>query len=200
MIFYKYILAMLEKFDEKYLPQLVERVLPLWNVDGASTEFNRKYVEMIIRTNMHENQMQFQLTQENQLCSIAFGAAKTDTSNTTWLNEQLNILDEQGKNSFIFGRKYLLMMEEKTFSYMNEDDVKLCLFVSLKKGYGKKILDETMEFFRSQGYKNMYLWTDGECNVQWYFDHDYQLILQEEYQPFSTPQEPYMTYIFKKEL
>ena len=30
-------------------------------------------------------------------------------------------------------------MEEKTFSFMTADDVKLCLFISLEKGWGAGI-------------------------------------------------------------
>lgn len=191
---------MLETFEEKYIPQIVERVLPLWNVDGATEEFNRLYVEMIIRTNMHENNFQFQITENKELCSIAFGAKKTDISSTIWLDKTYSTLSPEGKNSFTVGRKYLLMMEDKTFSYMTDEDIKLCLFVSLKKGYGNKILNEVIKYFKSLGYKNMYLWTDEECNVDWYYKNGYELISKEKYEPFSSPDYNYMTYIFKKKL
>lgn len=191
---------MLEKFEEKYIPQIVERVLPLWNVDGASDNFNRLYVEMIIRTNMHENNWQFQIAEDNKLYAIAFCANKNDTSNNEWIEKQYHILNNESKKSFDFGRKYLLMMEDKTFSYMNDDDIKLCLFVSMQKGYGTKILNEVANYFKKIGYKNIYLWTDGECNVDWYFKNDYQLIEKEVYEPFSSEDYKYMTYIFKKSL
>lgn len=191
---------MLEKFDEENIPQLIERVLPLWNVDNATEDFNRLYVEMIIRTNMHENNLQFQLQEDNQLCSIAFAANKKDISNNSWFENQYSLLDEQSKKSFSIGRKYLLTMEEKTFAYMNDNDIKLCLFISLKKGYGAKILSEASEHFKKLGYKNLYLWTDGECNVEWYFKNGFQLILEEIYEPFSSDDYKYMTYIFKKKL
>lgn len=191
---------MLEKFDEENIPQLIERVLPLWNVDNATEDFNRLYVEMIIRTNMHENNLQFQLQEDNQLCSIAFAANKKDISNNSWFENQYSLIDEQSKKSFSIGRKYLLTMEEKTFAYMNDNDIKLCLFISLKKGYGTKILSEASEHFKKLGYKNLYLWTDGECNVEWYFKNGFQLILEEIYEPFSSDDYKYMTYIFKKKL
>lgn len=191
---------MLEEFDEKNIDAIVQRVLPLWHVDGADEDFNRKYVEMIIRTNMHQNHMQFQLCQNQQLCAIAFAAQKGDVSSTTWLEKQLSLLGEQERFTFKTGRQYLLMMEEKTFALMSEKDVKLCLFVSLRKGFGSKILDMVTQKLKAAGYQNIYLWTDGECNVQWYFDNQFQLVQQEEYIPFSRPGQPYMTYIFKKSL
>lgn len=196
----EYFYHMLEKFEEKYIPQIVERVLPLWHVDAATEDFNRLYVEMIIRTNMHENNWQFQIAEDEKLYSIAFCANKNDISNNDWLEKQYQKLNKDGKNSFDFGRKYLLMMEDKTFAYMNNDDIKLCLFVSMQKGYGSKILNEVADFFRDKGYKNIYLWTDGECNVDWYFKNGYQLINEEVYEPFSSEDYKYMTYIFKKPL
>lgn len=191
---------MLQQFDINNIPQLVERLFPLWKVDGAEDSFNKLYVEMIIRTNMHENKMQFQLTEENQLCAIAFAAVKNDINDSTWLDFQLEKLNETERNSFMTGQKYLQMMEERTFAYMTENDIKLCLFVSIKKGYGKKILTEAADCFKKLGYRNIYLWTDGECNVQWYFDNGYELLQEDIYEPFSTEDFKYKTYIFRKKI
>lgn len=193
-------MTVFNSFEERYLPCLVERLMSLWGVNGETDEFNRLYVEMVVRTNMHLNDIQFQLTENNSLKAIAFGAAKNDKEYSDWYLKHLKTMDIHAKSIFETGRKYLLRMEEKTFSLMNEDDVKLCLFVSLETGWGKKILAQVMEKFKSRGYKNMFLWTDSECNVQWYFDNGYQLLEQEEYEPFSTDVQKYMTYIFKKSL
>ena len=91
-------------------------------------------------------------------------------------------------------------MDEKTFSFMNADDVKLCLFISLEKGWGTTILREAQKYFVEAGFKNLYLWTDGECNVDWYFKNGFELVLEEEYSEFSLPEKPYLTYVFRKKL
>ena len=57
-----------------------------------------------------------------------------------------------------------------------------------------------MNFYRSKGFKTMYLWTDCECNVEWYAIRGYELVEEGTFEPFSTPEEPYKTYIFKKPL
>ncbi len=220
---------MLKQFDEKYLPSLVTRLLPLWNVPGESEAFNRRYVEMIIRTNMHENDLQFMLTDDGETCSggegcsgeekyisgeaagtegiqelkaIAFGATKGDKSDDGWFSRLVESASAREGVIFENGRRYLNYMEEKTFSLMSPEDVKLCLFVSLETGWGSRILSEAVREFKSRGYKNMFLWTDCECNVQWYFDNGWELLCEEEYEPFSTGsgdgRTKYMTYIFKK--
>lgn len=209
----------LKHFDEKYIPSLVNRLLPLWNVPGESEDFNRRYVEMIIRTNMHVNDMQFMMTEKtagktsiSDLKAIAFAAAKSDKSDGSWFFKFLEDASSRERNIFQTGRRYLNYMEEKTFSLMKNDDVKLCLFVSLERGWGSRILSEAVKEFKARGYKNMLLWTDCECNVQWYFDNGWELLCEEEYAPFSGSstsssgpddettdgRTKYMTYIFKK--
>lgn len=220
----------LKHFDEKYISSLVNRLLPLWNVPGENEDFNRRYVEMIIRTNMHINDMQFMMTEKSagkvdsegspaggdavtdcKLKSIAFAAAKSDKSDGSWFFKFLEDASSRERNIFQTGRRYLNYMEEKTFSLMKNDDVKLCLFVSLERGWGSRILSEAVKEFKACGYKNMLLWTDCECNVQWYFDNGWELVNEEEYEPFSRgtggsgektgdDRKQYMTYIFKKEI
>lgn len=208
----------LKQFDEKYISSLVNRLLPLWNVPGESEDFNRRYVEMIIRTNMHINDMQFMMTEKtagktsiSELKAIAFAAAKSDKSDGSWFFKFLEEASSRERNIFQTGRRYLNYMEEKTFSLMKNDDVKLCLFVSMERGWGSRILSEAVKEFKARGYKNMLLWTDCECNVQWYFDNGWELLSEEEYEPFSRgtggsgektgdDRKQYMTYIFKKEI
>ena len=208
----------LKHFDEKYIPSLVNRLIPLWNVPGESEDFNSRYVEMIIRTNMHINDMQFMMTEKtagktsiSELKAIAFAATKSDKSDGSWFFKLLEDASSRERNIFQTGRRYLNYMEEKTFSLMKNDDVKLCLFVSLERGWGSRILSEAVKEFKARGYKNMLLWTDCECNVQWYFENGWELVNEEEYEPFSRgtggsgkktgdDRKQYMTYIFKKEI
>lgn len=190
----------LEEFNPENIPQIVNRVFDLWSPDYDDDNFRRTYVEMVVRHNIAENDMQFQLTENGKLRAITF-AEKKDEENSieNWYQDQYKKLSADQQIYFRNGREYLHMMDKKTFAYMNEDDVKLSLFVSLQAGYGKEILSQAMEFFRSRGYKNMFLWTDCECNVDWYFQHGYELVDESIYEPFSYD-EDYKTYVFKKEL
>lgn len=190
----------LEEFNPENIPQIVNRVFDLWSPDYDDDNFRRTYVEMVVRHNIAENDMQFQLTENGKLRAITFAEKKDEENNIeNWYQDQYKKLSADQQIYFKNGREYLHMMDRKTFGYMNEDDVKLSLFVSLQAGYGKEILSQAMEFFRSRGYKNMFLWTDCECNVDWYFQHGYELVDESIYEPFSYD-EDYKTYVFKKEL
>ena len=190
----------LEEFNPEYISQIVNRVFDLWSPDYDDDNFRRTYVEMVVRHNIAANDMQFQIVENGKLRAITF-AEKKDEENSieNWYQDQYKKLSADQQIYFKNGREYLHLMDRKTFGYMNEDDVKLSLFVSLQAGYGKEILSQAMEFFRSRGYKNMFLWTDCECNVDWYFQHGYELVDESIYEPFSYD-EDYKTYVFKKEL
>ena len=83
---------------------------------------------------------------------------------------------------------------------MNDDDIKLSLFVSRKPGAGSLIFDRMSEKLRTEGWKNIYLWTDCDCNWKWYEKHKFTLVQKGTYEPFSSEHEDYKTFIFKRAL
>lgn len=193
----------LEKFDfnnSSHLDPVIDRVVDLWSAPSEKMNFRRLYVEAIIRQNAADNDMQFQSSENGQLCSIVFASKKGQhTPWYGWWQEKLESLSEDHQKMFSASREYLSMMDEKTYSYMSDDDVKLSLFISIKSGRGKPVLEEAMKIFREKGFKTMYLWTDCECNVEWYFNCGYELVEEDVYEPFSYDG-PYKTYIFKIKL
>ena len=191
----------LEKFNQQNIPQIVDRVKSMWSPDYGDAEFKLLYTEMVVRHNIADNDMQFQITENEKLKAITF-AEKKDEENSIeqWYREQYEKLTPEQQIYFKNGREYLHMMDQKTFSYMNDDDVKLSLFVSIEKGWGKNILNQAMDLFRSRGYKNMFLWTDCECDVDWYFERGYELVEKDIYKPFCSDGFTYETFIFKKAL
>ncbi len=191
----------LEKFDFKYLSQIVDRVVSIWTPPQATDSFRRIYAEAVVRQNCTDNDMQFMHTSGDRLLAVTFSERKNEHSNAaSWWNAQYESSSEKEKMMLKLSRDYLVMMDSKTFSYMNDDDVKLNLFVSTVTGEGKKILDETMAFYRERGFKNMYLWTDCDCNVDWYISHGYELVEDGRYDAFSTEDEEYKTYVFRMKL
>ena len=97
-------------------------------------------------------------------------------------------------------RTYLTLMDERTLALMNDDDIKLSLFVSREAGAGREILERTSSLLCKEGWKNLYLWTDCDCNWQWYSKHGFELVQEDSYEPFSSEQEDYKTYIYRKKL
>ena len=192
----------LEKFDFKYIPSLVDRLVELWSPPVDDMEFRRTYVEAIIRQNGADNDMQFMMTENNELCAIAFAEKKGEhnSAGSWWQSVYDGLKNSDYQKMLSVSKSYLSMMDEKTFSYMTDEDVKLSLFVSTKAGWGKTILDEAKAYYRKKGFKTMFLWTDCDCNVDWYFSHGYQLVEEGIFDGFSRAGEGYKIYVFKMAL
>lgn len=202
-------------FDERYLPKLVEWVRPLWSmVDWerkVSTvdwrdEFRDLDVEFILRHNIFRNEFALQLTEEREaggeeLLAVAFAARKEEENDALqWLEENRENLSAKEAESLQRVVEYLEHMDAKTCSVMEKDDIRLTLFASNQRGCGSMILQQLEERLRRAGFKAMYLWTDSDCNHQWYPRHGFTLVESEVNENFSTPEKNFMTYIFCKKL
>ncbi|WP_318677396.1 hypothetical protein [Treponema sp.] len=192
----------LRKFEIKHMPSLVDRLVGLWSPPVDDMEFRRTYVEAIVRQNATSNDMQFMICDNGELCAVAFACRKGEhnSSDQWWKATHDNLSNSDYRKMLEVSRSYITTMDEKTYSYMTEEDVKLSLFVSTKSGWGKKILDQAKDFYREKGFKNMLLWTDCDCNVDWYRNHGYVLVEEDTYEGFSRPGEDYKTYVFKMKL
>lgn len=202
-------------FDERYLPKLVEWVRPLWSMvdwEGqVSTvdwrdEFRDLDVEFILRHNIFRNEFALQLTEEREaggeeLLAVALAAGKHEENDAVeWLAPRLAGLGQQGQDSLQLVVDYLEDMDRRTCSQMTEDDIRLTLFASSQRGCGNLILRQLEERLRDAGFKGMYLWTDSDCNHQWYPNHGFTLVEAARNETFSTTEKNFMTYIFKKTL
>ncbi|MBQ3835879.1 MAG: GNAT family N-acetyltransferase [Treponema sp.] len=196
----------LSRFDMKNLPQVVQVVLPLWAPPSDDEDFARLDVEFIVRNNIYQPRLSFQLADkkrspDNELLSAAFFTLKDDTNTArAWLEENSRACSDSQKASLEMVKAYLEYMDKKALSFMNADDIKLSLYVSRKRGMGAALLEKLLPRLAAKGYKNLYLWTDSDCNWKWYVNHGYLLVSQEVYAPFSGPGRDYTTFVFKKPL
>ena len=194
----------LEPFKIENLPLVVDVVAPLWFPPVGNDEFKRFNVEYIVRNNICENDYRFQLVDENaqnEILSAAFFARKGDFSIVEkWFSKESQCFPKEWLTASGMSKAYLTMMDERTLSIMNDDDIKLSLFVSRKPGAGSQILEKSCEKLRAQDWKNLYLWTDCDCNWQWYIKHGFTLVQEDIYEPFSSEHQDYKTWIFKRKL
>ncbi len=196
----------LSRFDMKNLPQVVDVVLPLWAPPSDDEDFVRLDVEFIVRNNIYQPRLSFQLADkkrspDNELLSAAFFTLKDDTNTArAWLEENSRACSDSQKASLEMVKTYLEYMDKKALSFMKSDDIKLSLYVSRKRGMGAALLEKLLPRLAAKGYKNLYLWTDSDCNWKWYVNHGYLLVSQEVYAPFSEPGRDYTTFVFKKPL
>lgn len=208
----------LEPFDPKYIPEIVDWVTPLWSMMDYDTEVsmmdwdtevseksaNKKQdldVEFIVRHNIFYNEFALQLIQGEELRAVALAARKEEKNDALqWLEENNQNLSAKEQESLQQVVDYLEQMDEKTCGCMEQDAVRLTLFASSQRGCGSMILQQLEERLRRAGFKAMYLWTDSDCNHQWYPKHGFTLVESEVNENFSTPEKNFMTYIFCKKL
>ena len=189
-------------FDMKNLPQIIDTVLPLWKSPERDERFNRVNVEFVVRNNVVENDLTMQMTSQttpDELCAVAFASRKSERSEgESWLSEHSKYACEDDRLCFNAEKDYVQKYDEETLSYMNEDDVKLNLLVSCKKGFGGMILTVFSKVLRGKGFKTMYLWTDTYCCWEWYASHGFELVKEECYEPFCSDDDDWKVYIYKK--
>ena len=199
----------LDNFKMENLPLVVDVVAPLWFPPVGDDEFKRFNVEYIVRNNICENDYRFELVQDKnlncddkpELLSAAFFARKGDASKVEeWFSRESQHFPLEWRKASGMSKTYLTLMDERTLSIMNDDDIKLSLFVSRYPGAGSLILEKACQKLQAEGWKNLYLWTDCDCNWQWYECHGFTLVQEDTYEPFSDEHENYKTYIFKKKL
>ena len=204
----------IQPFEMKNIPLMLEVVVPMWSPPVQDMDFRRFYVEHIIRNNYFENDLHFQLIEKSgeqnrtaagaaphgEFTAMAFFARKSDVCKAEdWYTKESKKFPPELLRSTLLGKSYIELMDEKTRAYMTDDDIQLTLYISRKKGCGSKLLNELCDRLRNQGYKNLYLWTDCECNWQWYTDHGYELVSKDIYEPFSKEDgKDYLTYIFRR--
>ena len=195
----------LEPFKMQNLPLVVDVVEPLWYPPVGDKEFKRFNVEYIVRNNICENDYRFQLVEkdltQDKFLAAAFFARKCDYSLVDeWFTRESQRFPKEWQKASGMSKAYLTLMDERTLEIMNDDDIKLSLFVSHQPGAGSLILERACEKLRTEGWKNLYLWTDCDCNWQWYEKHDFTFIKDYIYEPFSNEHNDYTTYIFKRKL
>ena len=207
----------IQPFDMKNIPLMLEVVVPMWSPPLENMDFRRFYVEHIIRNNYFENDLHYQLVEKSseragacsayagshdEFTSMAFFARKSDICKADdWYLEEAKKYPPELLLSTELGKAYIELMDEKTRAFMKDDDIQLTLYISRKKGCGSKLLNELCDRLRNQGWKNLYLWTDCECDWEWYTDHGYELVSKDVYGPFSEEDgKDYLTYIFRKAL
>ena len=197
----------IQTFELKNIPLVLDVVAPMWSPSLGDETFKRFNVEYIMRNNLFDNDFHYELLEQNEqtgadeFCAMAFFARKGDVCRAQkWFDVESKKFPADWLRASQMSRTYIELMDQKTFGMMNEDDIKLTLYVSRKRGSGSKLLNELCRRFKNQGYKNLYLWTDCECNWEWYTEHGYELLEEAVYQPFSSENEDFKTFIFRKPL
>ena len=192
----------IQTFDMKNIPYMLDILTPMWCAPYGDDEYRRFSVENIVRNNIFENDYRFQLVDKNDgtFLSSAFFARKGDINKAQqWLTDAFHY-HKEAMIPLDVSRTYIELMDERTQKLMSDNDIQMTLFVSRKPGAGSMLLDSLCRTLHEEGWKNLFLWTDCDCNWQWYIRHGFTLVDKDVYEQFSDDDHDYETYIFKKSL
>ena len=191
----------LQPFDDKNIPLLVKAVTPSWSMVNWEISFHDVDIEFIIRNGIFYNEFALQLQNDKDLLAVAFVEKQNETNDAlNWLQNNKKELTENEEKGLNLVVQYLQEMDSRVHDFMTKDDVKLSLFISLKSGYGEKIFQKLKTLLKKKNYKSLYLWTDSDCNYNWYPKHGFSLVEERPYSQFSTEETDFKTYIFKIDL
>lgn len=192
-----------EPFDTKNIPLIVDQVFPMWSDFDGPLAYRRHYTEYIVRNNLFENDLCFQLTDSESgdfLANAFFMHVPDSCLAKEWLAAVKNQYTDEEVAAFEKCAKYIEDMDARVQAYMKNDDIQMTLYVSRKKGAGSAILEKALEILRERGYKNLYLWTDCECSWEWYTNHGYELVERGVCDQFSHGDQEYSTFIFRRKI
>ena len=104
-------------FNFKNIPQIVSLVQPMWTDPSMRKSYARYYAELILRSNIFENDFRLQLENENNFCSAAFGTVKGEKNFARdWLN---SIIQKEN-----FSQEEILWFK-RCLNYIENNDKKL---------------------------------------------------------------------------
>lgn len=193
----------ISKFDFKNIPGILSVVQPMWTDPSMRSEYARLYAELILRCNIFENDFRFQMEDERGFCSAAFGTTKGEKNTArSWLDGVIKSGDFSDNDIYWFNNcvEYIETNDARLQSHMAETDIQLSLFVSRIKGCGKVVLNEFLRHAKDCGYKRLFLWTDVECDWEYYPAHGFELVEESVYDLYSRPGEPYKVFFYRRDL
>lgn len=191
-------------FEEKNIPLLVERLRPLWGVQGRREELDLVTVEYIVRHNIYKNDFALEAVCDGEFLAATFvwtGSEKNDADE--WFCKKLGALNCSKEELYWaeMSKTYIAKMDAGTRALMEKDSIQMTLFASMKSGAGTPLLNELCERLKQAGHSALYLWTDQDCSWQYYPRRGFETLREGVFEPFSESAEnPYRTFIYKREL
>ena len=192
----------IKPFYPEDIPTLAKRISEVWVVD-ESPMFTRVFSEYLVRHNYYTPQLSLKVVDEEGLQAIAFACMPDEENDSeVWLQAQLERLSPEVRKFMLRSNKYTIRTDAKLLTMMESQShaAKLSFFFSRKAGYGAIVLEQLVEKLRQQGVEWLYLWTDSWCNWQYYPRHDYEQIGKGILPEFSSENEKYYYYLFRKQI
>ena len=136
---------------------------------------------------------------DGTLQAVALARMKDEVNiSEQWVEDFLADKNDEERKHVLDATAYLLRTEHDLLNLMNEDSAKFSFLLSYKHGYAKALQDKLMQLLIDRGAQWTYHITDSTCNWQYFDHHGYERIHEELVEPFSTENQPYYCYIYRK--
>lgn len=195
----------IEIFTEEDIKGAAELAYPIWGIghadSGRGKEFGVLMCEYIVRYGWYGAPYAFKMVDDSgkMLACILAGKITQKNGYDDWLETQMPTFNANQKEEAQLLRSYFRTTGPKVYAKMTaEKDLYLSFFISSVPGCGKLLLRRVVELAVSEGYKNLYLWTDSSCNHDYYAHHQFEKVEEFKSDEWKIDSNDYLTYIYKK--
>ena len=138
---------------------------------------------------------------DGKIQSVAFARMK-DGVNTSdqWVENFLVDKDDEEREKVLEATGYLLRTESDLLDVMSEDSAKFSFLVSYRRGYAKALQERLRQMLIDRGVRWTYHITDSTCSWQYFPSHGFEKVHEELVERFSTPDQPYYLYMYRKRI
>lgn len=138
---------------------------------------------------------------DGKMQAVAFARKKYGVNTSDqWVENFLVDKDDEEREKVLEATGYLLRTESDLLDVMSEDSAKFSFLVSYRRGYAKALQERLMQLLSNRGVRWTYHITDSTCSWQYFQSHGFEKVHEELVERFSTPDQPYYLYMYRKRI
>ena len=193
----------IEPFNMANIDIVAAMLAKMWGKDIAcGIEHSIEFAREVVLNLFLDPQLALQACDDDgTMQAVAFARMKDDVNTSMqWVEDFLADKDDVERKHVLETTSYLLRTEHELLNLMSEDSAKFSFLISYKRGYAKALQEQLMPMLIDRGARWTYHITDSTCNWQYFDHHGYERVYEELIERFSTPNQPYYCYMYRKRL
>lgn len=193
----------IEPFNMANIDIVATMLAKMWGKDIArDIEHSIEFAREVVLNLFLDPQLALQVCDDDgTMQAVAFARMKDDVNTSMqWVEDFLADKDEVERKHVLETTSYLLRTEHELLNLMSEDSAKFSFLISHKRGYAKALQEQLMTMLIDRGARWTYHITDSTCSWQYFDHHGYERVYEELIERFSTPNQPYYCYMYRKRL
>jgi hypothetical protein len=193
----------IEPFNMANIDIVAAMLAKMWGKDIAcGIEHSIEFAREVVLNLFLDPQLALQVCDDDgTMQAVAFARMKDDVNTSMqWVEDFLADKDDVERKHVLETTSYLLRTEHELLNLMSEDSAKFSFLISYKRGYAKALQEQLMPMLIDRGARWTYHITDSTCSWQYFDHHGYERVYEELIERFSTPNQPYYCYMYRKRL